>query len=309
MTKRRKGDLDRASLFQSILGEIGPESDAPANQIDLNLLRYNPDQPRRHFDEAALEQLAASIRQHGVLEPVLVRRSGASFELIAGERRSRAASLAGLTSIPAVILDIGDNDALEISIMENLQREDLNAVEETEAVLRLLQLSLELERDQVIRLLQEIYNEERGRGNGGDAASEARRVQVRDLFTRLGRFTPSSFYVNRVPILAFPPELLEAVREGRLSFTKAQLIARVPDEAQRRELLSQALAEDLTVSQLRTRAARLKSAPKPDGGASTDKVLARTRRLLSQRRLDRLPARDRERAELLLKELRELLEA
>jgi ParB family chromosome partitioning protein len=310
MTKRRKGDLDRSSLFQSILGEIGAETgnDPAGNLIDISLLRYNPEQPRRHFDDDALEQLAASIRQHGVLEPVLVRRTGVHFELIAGERRSRAARLAGLNTIPAIVLEVDGNAALEISIMENLQREDLNAVEETDAVLQLLQLSLELEREQVVRLLQEIYNEERGRSSGGDPSTENDRTQVKELFTRLGRFTPSSFYVNRVPILSFPDDLLEAVRSGKLSFTKAQLIARIPDEAQRRELLRQALVEDLTVSQLRTRAARLKTSAASGSSQSADKVLARTRRLLSLSRLERLPAHDRARAELLLKELRELLE-
>lgn len=306
MTRRRKGDLDRSSVFQSILGELGAENDTATNLIGLSQLRYNPDQPRRHFDQHALEQLAASIRQHGVLEPVLVRRSGSEFELIAGERRSRAAALAGLDSIPAIILDIDSNDALEISIMENLQREDLNAVEETEAVLRLLQLSLDLEREQVVHLLQQIYNEERGRGRG-EPAAEQERTQVRELFRRLGRFTPSSFYVNRIPILAFPSDLLDAVRDGRLSFTKGQLIARVPSEEQRQELLRQALAEDLTVSQLRTRISRLKTTTTLE--PATDRMLARTRRLLNQRRLERLPAHERARAELLLKELRELLEA
>jgi ParB family chromosome partitioning protein len=304
---RRKGDLDRSSVFQSILGELGAESDTATNLIDLSQLRYNPDQPRRHFDQHALEQLAASIRQHGVLEPVLVRRSGSEFELIAGERRSRAAVLAGLSSIPAIILDIDSNDALEISIMENLQREDLNAVEETDAVLRLLQLSLDLEREQVVHLLQQIYNEERGRGRG-EPAAEQERTQVRELFRRLGRFTPSSFYVNRIPILAFPSDLLDAVRDGSLSFTKGQLIARIPSGEQRRELLRQALAEDLTVSQLRTRISRLKTAAILTEPA-TDRMLARTRRLLNQRRLERLPAHERARAEMLLKELRELLEA
>lgn len=305
---RRRGDLDRAGLFQSILGDLTVEPASGAGiEVELSQLTFNPDQPRKHFEAKGLEQLAASISQHGVLEPILVRRSAAGFELIAGERRSRAAELAGLASIPAIVLDVEPDDALEISIMENLQREDLNAVEETDAVLHLLQLHLKLERDEVISLLQGIYNEGRGREQTGSEAEAAIREQARNIFARLGRFTASSFYVNRVPILSFPAELLEAVRAGQLSFTKAQLIARLPEKQQRVALLEQALEEDLSVTELRSRVAKLRARDGTERHQqSTD--LTAVRRLLNKGHLERLTPRQRNRADALLRELRELLE-
>ncbi len=299
-----KRDLDRGSLFKSILGDLGGAEDgAGTNLIDISSIRFNNEQPRRHFDAAALAELSGSIASRGVLEPVLVRRQGSAFELIAGERRTRAALQAGLKQIPAVILEVDDDAALEISIMENLQREDLNAVEETEAVLRLLQLQLSFSREQVIAALQEIYNEERGRG-AADAFSPAVKEELRALLARLGRFTPSSFYVNRVPILEFPTELLTAVREGKLEFTKAQVLARVKDTRLRKQILAQATDEGLTLSQIRSRIA---GTDKP-GAKAADPELTSVRKLLTDKRLASLPAKERTRARKLLTELRELLE-
>ncbi len=296
-------DLDRDTLFKSILGDLGGSEESPSGStISISQIRFNEDQPRRHFDDEALTDLAESISSRGVLEPVLVRRVGDAFELIAGERRTRAAMKAGLQQIPAVILDVGDNEALEISIMENLQREDLNAVEETEAVLRLLELHFRYSRQQVVNALQEIYNEERGRGRGEAFTAETKQ-ELRTVLSRLGRFTPSSFFVNRVPILEFPEELLTAVRSGELEFTKAQAITRVRDARRRRKLLDDALREGLTLSQIRARAKE--QVGKTD---DTSLELEQTRKLLTGRRIARLPARQRSRVEKLLAELRGLLE-
>lgn len=305
MSSKRRNDLDRDSLFKSILGDLGAEAAADGGMVEIASLRFNERQPRRYFDDEGLAELASSIARRGVLEPVLVRQTPEGLELIAGERRTRAARLAGLDHIPAIVLEVDDHAALEISIMENLQREDLNAVEETEAVLRLLELNLGYDRKQVVGLLQEIYNEERGRTSGG-AFDETRKNELRELLTRLGRFTPSSFYVNRVPILDFPRELLDAVRSGRLEFTKAQVIARIKNPERRLELLEAALEEGLSLSQIRARAARGGGAA--DEGGHEGKALARTRRLLTAARLEKLSKRERARAELLIKELRELLE-
>ena len=95
-------------------------------EISLGELEMNPFQPRKHFNQAALEELAATIREHGMLTPVVVRRSPKGLQVIAGERRIRAARLAGLTRIPAVVKDASDSQALQMALVENLQREDLN---------------------------------------------------------------------------------------------------------------------------------------------------------------------------------------
>ncbi len=108
-------------------------------EIPLEELERNPFQPRRHFDQAALEELAATIREHGILTPVVVRRVAGGYQVVAGERRIRAARLAGLTRVPAVVREASDAQALEMALVENLQREDLNPLESAEAYQRLIE--------------------------------------------------------------------------------------------------------------------------------------------------------------------------
>ena len=123
------------------LGALIPGAEptqASAQDISLAELEMNPLQPRRYFKQAALEALAATIREHGVLTPVVVRRGPSGFQVIAGERRIRAARLAGLTRIPAVVKEANDAEALEMALVENLQREDLNPLEAAEAYQRLV---------------------------------------------------------------------------------------------------------------------------------------------------------------------------
>lgn len=193
--------------------------------------------------------------------------------------------------------------------MENLQREDLNAVEETDAVLTLLELNLDLSRSQVLHLLQEMYNEERGR-SPATAFSDRQKHLAAAMFRRLGRFTPSSFVSNRVPILDFPDALLDAVRSGRLEFTKAQALARLEDPAMRDALLAEALDDDLSLSQIRRRITELRQSAgtrRRGPGDATVELASTTRRLLNAKRLERLGGRERERVGALLRELQELL--
>ena len=108
--------------------------------VDINLdeLRSNPYQPRKVFDEDALNELAASIREHGVFQPIIVKRSIRGYEIIAGERRAKASRIAGLTTVPAIIRDFNDDEMMEIALLENLQREDLNAIEEATAYQKIM---------------------------------------------------------------------------------------------------------------------------------------------------------------------------
>ena len=111
-----------------------PEDSGPGStEIAVASIDANPEQPRRHFDSGQLEQLAASIRRHGVLQPVVVRRAGERFELVVGERRFRASQAAGLETIPAVIADIAPAARLEVALVENVQRQDLNPIELAQA--------------------------------------------------------------------------------------------------------------------------------------------------------------------------------
>jgi len=310
--RKRRGDLDRAAVFEAILGDLGqaaPEAPTAGGAgIRLDDIVFPERQPRHFIDPVALANLTASVREHGVLEPVLVRRVDAGYELIAGERRARAAREAGLSHVPAIVLELDDREALEISIMENLQREDLNAVEETEAVLQLLEVSLGLDRGGALALLNECVQEGRGRAPQARFSVEQKRVAL-DLFERLGRFTPASFLANRVPILGFPDELLEAVRQGRLDFTKAQALARLDDPADRRRLLEEAARERLSLSQIRRRITEARADRKVDRRLD-DEVLDRlhaARRLLQRRSLVRLPEERLVRVGTLLDELLELL--
>ena len=131
MNKRGLGrGLD--ALLSSMPGTDEATSDIPVDQIHVN-----PNQPRKLFDSKALNELAASIQTSGVIQPIVVRRHGDSYQLIAGERRWRAARQAGLTRIPAVVRDATDAQSLEIALVENLLREDLNPIEEAQAYRRL----------------------------------------------------------------------------------------------------------------------------------------------------------------------------
>jgi len=134
--------MGRQALGRGLEALIPPEKPGPgprAVEIPLTEIHPNPLQPRRRFDDNKLEDLAASIRGHGVLAPVIVRQSQDGYELIAGERRVRAAGRAGLERIPAVIRDASNAEMLEVALIENLQREDLNPVEEAEVYRRLVE--------------------------------------------------------------------------------------------------------------------------------------------------------------------------
>lgn len=127
------------------LDALLPKPQAALVRLPLALIKPGPSQPRRNFDQEALEELAASIKEKGLLQPLLVRPKGEGYELVAGERRWRASQLAGLHEVPAVIRDITDREALELALVENLQREDLNPVEEAQGFQRLVEMGLSQE--------------------------------------------------------------------------------------------------------------------------------------------------------------------
>lgn len=124
------------------LGALLPEEEVDAegsiSKIDINLIKANETQPRRYFDEEKIAQLAQSIKEHGVVQPIVLKKEGSTYTIVAGERRWRAAKLVGLREMPAVIMELDDKQILEISLIENLQREDLNPIEEAIAYKRLI---------------------------------------------------------------------------------------------------------------------------------------------------------------------------
>jgi ParB family transcriptional regulator, chromosome partitioning protein len=169
-------------------------------EIELDSIVPGPMQPRTHFDEASLESLAESIRSHGIVQPLVVRRRGDGYELIAGERRWRAAKLAGLAKVPVVVKEVPDDHLLEIALIENIQREDLNAIEEAQAYKKLIE---------TIGLTQEA------------------------LASRVGR--DRSYITNYLRLLRLPDDLQQLVIDGRLSTGHARtLLALTHIDLQRR---------------------------------------------------------------------------
>ena len=217
---------------------------------DLKLPDY---QPRQYFDETKLEELAQTIKAHGVLEPLLVRQlpSQNQYELVAGGRRYRAAKLAGLTEVPVIVRELSDEQALEIAIIENLQREDLNPVEETEGILRLLAKRLQIKTSEVSPLLHQLQKQLRGRAANNVIGSETIE-QIKTIFESLGLMELDSFIGNRLPLLNLPEDILAALRSGQIEYTKAKAIARVRDEDARTQLLAQAIANSLSLNQIRS---------------------------------------------------------
>jgi ParB family transcriptional regulator, chromosome partitioning protein len=172
------------------------------------------------------------------------------YELVAGERRLRAAREIGLESVPIVVRDLDDRQALQVALMENLQREDLNPVEETDAVLDLLALALEAKRADVVALFYQAHHaKHRGQELGQNVLSQLEIVQT--VMTGVGRFNMDSFRSSRLSLLKLPTDVLTVLRQGKLEYTKGQAIARVKDEGQRAKLLKQAVAQNLSLNEIK----------------------------------------------------------
>ncbi|MBL4819275.1 MAG: ParB/RepB/Spo0J family partition protein [Deltaproteobacteria bacterium] len=138
MSSKKQLGLGRG--LGSLIPRIDSKKEAGLAQLDIDQIRGSTAQPRQHFEEKALKELSESIKQHGVLQPIVVRKNPKGFyEIVAGERRWRASELAGLRSVPCVIADVADKDILTLALVENIQREDLNAIEEAESYKKLLE--------------------------------------------------------------------------------------------------------------------------------------------------------------------------
>ena len=125
--------------LEALIGSYEPQESDAVRTVDISLIDNNPGQPRKHFNEERLAELAASIEQHGIVQPLIVKRNGERYTIIAGERRFRAARLAGLDEVPVVIRDMDDSEVMEVALIENIQRENLNPIEEAAAISFLMQ--------------------------------------------------------------------------------------------------------------------------------------------------------------------------
>lgn len=284
----------------ALLGEVAPEA-ATQKAVAVTAIHLPPQQPRRYFDPDKLEQLVLSIKEHGILEPLLVRpRSGGEYELVAGERRYRAAQKLGLAEVPVVIRKLTDEEALALSLIENLHREDLNPVEETEGILQLLSLKLNVAVEETISLLYRMQNEAKGKVTQNVLGSQSGE-EVKSLFDSLGLMSWESFASSRLPLLKLPTEVLDALRRGEIEYTKATAIARVKDVSARRALLKAAIEEKLSLTQI---AERIK-ATRPSG--SQDSLKERIKQASS--RLQKAKLWDSPEKQQVLEKLLEQMEA
>lgn len=193
-----------------------PNTKGGVDMVDMNLIKANPNQPRKHFDEDALNELAASIRLHGVIQPIVINdNEDGTYIIIAGERRFRAARKAGLEKIPAVIKKYSDKQIKEIAIIENLQREDLNPIEAARA----------------IKQLMEEYN----------LTQEA-------VAERIGKSRPN--IANVLRLLTLYPDVMTMVEEGKLSSGHARALVVVEDHLLQVKLANQAIKDKWTVREL-----------------------------------------------------------
>jgi ParB family chromosome partitioning protein len=191
--------------------------------VEVQRITANPLQPRRVFDEAKLDELAISIRDQGVIQPLIVRRNGDGYELIAGERRLRAAMKAGLKEVPVVVREASDNDSLQLALIENLQREDLNPIEEAEAYRRL---------HEEFHLTQE------------------------EVAEKVGKSRPA--VANSMRLLLLPKEMQQEVAQGRLAAGQARAMLALGNEAMMTAVARRVIAKGLSTRETERLVARLK---------------------------------------------------
>ena len=215
----------------ALQSQEGGSLSLPISQVEPGLK-----QPRKRFDEESLQDLADSIRIHGVIQPLTVRRlSSGYYQIIAGERRWRAAKLAGLTEVPAVIIEADDRKVMELGLIENLQREDLNPIEEA---------------------------------NGYKVLLDEYGLTQEEVAQRVGKSRPA--VANALRLLALPDAVHQLLEEGKLSAGHARAILSVPSGELQKKLAQKVIAEDLSVRQTEALAKRLaageKEPPSPSPG-------------------------------------------
>ncbi len=189
-------NFEGASSFEEIEnGIIAEATNKDIKNIPISEIRSNPFQPRRVFDEEKLRELSESIKEHGLFQPIIVKKSIKGYELVAGERRTKAAKLAGFTEIPAIIKDYTDEEMMEVALLENIQREDLNPIEEAEAYDNIIKKS-SLTQEQLAKKV-----------------SKSR-----------------SYITNVLGLVTLPEEVKSLVAEGKISMAHAKILSKMEDE-------------------------------------------------------------------------------
>ena len=254
LDKQRRPALGRG--MAALLSNAAPPASSPAPAIPgrsvlllpVEAVQRNPEQPRKRFDEAQLEELAASIREHGIVEPILVRKEGGHYKIVAGERRWRAAQRAGLREIPAIVREATDRQAFELALVENIQRADLNPIEEAEAY--------------------EVF------------ATTYSLTQI-EISARVGK--ERSTVANALRLLKLPEDVRDVVRNGQLDMGHARALLALGTSEEIRKLAQRAVRERLSVRALE--AIIRGASKKPGKGAPTESAATRDLAHRLQRRL------------------------
>ena len=184
-------------------------------EIDLSELRANPYQPRKNFDEEELNELASSIKEHGVFQPIIVKKSIKGYEIIAGERRFRASKLAGMQTIPAIVKDFSDEEMMQIALLENLQRENLTSIEEAKAYKSII---------------------------------ESMNITQDELAKKVGK--SRSHVTNILGLLKLPASVQDMVLYNKLSMGHARVLSKLDDPKTIEDLAQRVITEDLSVRKL-----------------------------------------------------------
>lgn len=223
--------------------------------IDINDIKPNSAQPRIHFDEEKLNELAGSIKTNGVIQPLIVREGANGYELVAGERRWRASRIAGLKTVPCIVRDFDDRQNAIVAIIENMQREDLNPIEEARG----------------LKSMTEKYG-----------------FTQEQVSASLGR--SRTYIANSIRLLKLPAEIQEYVSSGRMSAAHGRTIINIPDKAKQKEIADKIIRNDLSVRATEKLAERVKDElkperkrrkPKAEAQGKTEDVLAVERELMT----------------------------
>ena len=217
MALKRSGLGPKGKGLEALFEQKKEEFESTASNeavmlIDINKIEPNKSQPRKNFSESSLEELAQSIKQYGVIQPIIVKKSSGGYELVAGERRWRASKIAGIKEIPAIIKDYDEDKLFEIALVENLQREDLNPIEEA---------------------------------MGYSKLSDNFGLSQEEISKRVGK--SRSAVANSIRLLSLDDNTQALVKSGKLSAGHARTIIPVDDEKQRLELAERIIEEELSV--------------------------------------------------------------
>ncbi len=201
--------------FDNFEKEIVTENKNDVVNIKLDEIRSNPYQPRNTFNEESLKELAVSIKEYGIVQPIIVKKSIKGYELIAGERRTRASKMAGLTEIPAIIKDFTDQEMMEIALIENIQREDLNPIDEARSVLNIIKL---------------------------------RGFTQEEFATKFGK--SRSYITNLLGLLNLPDNIQNMLVKGMISQSHGRVLSKLEDKDQIELLANKVIKENLNVREL-----------------------------------------------------------